>query len=127
MEEKIKLLESNLKKCEEEQERENERKRKESTEQPGRGLKVQKRAEENRELEKMRRELGELGGAGHFWGDERVIGWGGVRNSMKEEDLKKVLRLISIGQKTVNLKEREFLAFFSAAKQKQPREVLCLG
>ena len=50
--------------------------------------------------------------------------FGGVRNQMKEEELKKVLRLVSIGQKTVNLKEREFLSFFSAAKQKQPREVL---
>ena len=79
---------------------------------------------ENTELEEMRRELGEIGGAGHFWGDERMICYGGVRNWMEEEDLKKVLRLVSIGQKTVNLKEREFLAFFSAAKQKQPREVL---
>ena len=86
---------------------------------------MQRRTEENRELEKMRKELGEIGGAGHFWGDERAISYGGVRDWMKEEDLKKVLRLVSIGQKTVNLKEREFLAFFSAAKQKQPREVLC--
>ena len=123
MEEKIKQLESNLKKCEDKKERENETKRKESREQPRRGLTVQRGTEENRELEEMRKKLGELGGAGHFWGDERAISYGGVRNKMKREDLKKVLRLISIGQKTVNLKERELLSFLSGAKQKQPREV----
>jgi len=56
------------------------------------------------ELEKLRKELGEIGGAGHFFGDDKKI----VRNAMEEEEVKKVLRLLAAGEKTINLKEREF-------------------
>ena len=43
-------------------------------------------------LEKIRNELGEKGGAGHFWGSDKEISTGGVRNQMVESELKKVLR-----------------------------------
>jgi len=53
-------------------------------------------------------EMGEIGGAGHFWGDDKEICEGGVRDEMGDEELKKVLRLLAAGEKKVNLKEREF-------------------
>ena len=62
----------------------------------------------NDELEKLRNELGEIGGAGHFWGNDKGTGAGGVRNWMGEKELKKVLQLLSLGERTINLKEREF-------------------
>ena len=56
----------------------------------------------------MRMEMGEIGGAGHFWGNDKVICEGGERDRMGKEELKKVLRLLAAGEKTINLKEREF-------------------
>ena len=56
----------------------------------------------------LRTELGEIGGAGHFFGNDKMINEGGVRDEMGEEELKKVLRLLAAGEKTINLKEREF-------------------
>jgi nitroimidazol reductase NimA-like FMN-containing flavoprotein (pyridoxamine 5'-phosphate oxidase superfamily) len=56
------------------------------------------------ELQKLRNELGEIGGAGHFFGHDNL----GTRDSMEEEDLKMVLRLLAAGEKKINLKEREF-------------------
>ena len=82
------------------------------------------KTKEKIELEKMEKELGEKGGIGHFWENDRAIDHGGVRDEMTEEELKKVARAISLGQKEVNLKERVFLAFFDKIKQKQPRGVL---
>ena len=79
---------------------------------------------DERKLEEMKKKLGAEGGIGHFWEDDRASYEGGVRDEMTEEELKKVARAISLGQKEVNLKEREFLAFFEKGKQKQPREVL---
>ncbi|CBY15434.1 unnamed protein product [Oikopleura dioica] len=58
------------------------------------------------DLEKLRMEMGEIGGAGHFWGNDK-------RTGMRDEELKKVLRLLAAGEKKVNLKEREFRAFLS--------------
>ena len=52
--------------------------------------------------------MGEIGGAGHFWGNDKIAHFGGERDLMGEEELKKVLRLLAVGQKTINLKEREF-------------------
>ena len=78
----------------------------------GENREERKRKTEKRELEEMKNELGEKGGIGHFWEDDRAIENGGVRDHMKKEELKKVARAISLGQKEVNLKEREFLAFF---------------
>ena len=60
------------------------------------------------ELEKLRNELGKIGGAGHFWGNDKGIDKGGVRNSVGEKELKKVLCLLAAGEKMINLKEREF-------------------
>ena len=93
MDEKIKTIEKNLK-------NDNERKRAEN----------EKR---NDELEKMRKEIGEKGGAGHFWGDDRMIKYGGVRDGMGQAELEKVLRLLAVGEKKINLKESEFRAFLS--------------
>ena len=62
----------------------------------------------NDELEKMRTELGDIGGAGHFFGNDKDINNGGVRNWMSVKELKKVLRLLAAGEKKINLKEREF-------------------
>ena len=89
MDEKIKMIEKNLN-------NENERKR--------------------AELEKMRKEIGEKGGAGHFWGNDRAICDGGVRNWMEQAELEKVLRLLAVGEKKINLKESEFRAFLSQKK-----------
>ena len=60
-------------------------------------------------------ELGEFGGAGHFWGNDKAKAWGygGERDFMNESELKKVLRLLAAGEKKINFKEREFRAFFS--------------
>ena len=63
------------------------------------------------EFEKMRKELGPLEGAGHFWGNDNNKSFGGERDEMIEEELKKVLGLLAAGQKKINLKEKEFRAF----------------
>ena len=63
------------------------------------------------ELEMMRHELGDIGGAGHFFGNDRMIKYGGMRDAMGGEELKKVLRLLAAGEKKVNLKEKEFRTF----------------
>ncbi|CBY13407.1 unnamed protein product [Oikopleura dioica] len=47
------------------------------------------------ELEMMRKELGDIGGAGHFFGNDKRIKYGGERDAMGEEELKKVLRLLA--------------------------------
>ena len=52
--------------------------------------------------------MGEIGGAGHFWGNDKATYAGGVRDKMGKEELKKVFRLLAAGEKTINLKEREF-------------------
>ena len=52
--------------------------------------------------------MGEIGGAGHFWGNDKDIDCGGVRDYMGDKELKKVLRLLAAGEKTINFKEREF-------------------
>ena len=70
-------------------------------------------------LERLRKELGEKGGAGHFWGNDREIGYGGVRNQMGEKELKKVLQLLAAGEKEINLKEREFRAFLSDKEKRR--------
>ncbi|CBY15992.1 unnamed protein product [Oikopleura dioica] len=58
------------------------------------------------ELEKLKMEMGEIGGAGHFWGNDKATKCGGKRDGMGDEELKKVLRLLAAGEKTVNLKFR---------------------
>ena len=60
------------------------------------------------ELNLLRKELGEIGGAGHFFGNDKNPTFGGVRNWTNEMELSKVLRLLALGEKKINLKEREF-------------------
>jgi len=67
----------------------------------------------------MRTELGDIGGAGHFFGNDKEIVHGGVRNRIEENELKKVLQLLAAGEKKINLKEREFRAFFSEKNGKK--------
>jgi len=70
-------------------------------------------------------EMGAIGGAGHFWGKDKIISRGGVRNGMKEKELKKVLRLLALGEKKINLKEREFPAFMNEKKpERNSKKVL---
>ena len=85
-------------------------------------------SDEFSELEKLRMELGELGGAGHYFGNDQRTDFGGKRDMMEEEDLKKVLRLLAAGEKKINLKEREFRAFLSENKtERNLKKVLGLG
>ena len=65
----------------------------------------------NEELEKLRKKLGAIGGAGEFFGNDKRIDEGGVRDEMEKEELRNVLKLLALGEKTINLKEREFLIF----------------
>lgn len=60
----------------------------------------------------MLSEFGERGGIGHYWGDDSTIVVGGVRDEMGYGELENVARALSLGQKEVNLKEREFLVIF---------------
>jgi len=60
------------------------------------------------ELEMLKKELGEIGGAGHFFGNDKMIKCGGVRDWINEMELSKVLRLLVLGEKKINLKEMEF-------------------
>ena len=72
--------------------------------------------------------MGEIGGAGHFWGNDKRTKCGGVRDQMGDEELKKVLRLLAAGQKKVNLKEREFRAFLSEKNtERNSKKVSFLG
>jgi len=50
--------------------------------------------------------LGEKGGAGHFWRNDKQINCGGERDFMQEAELEKVLRLLSVGEKKIGLKEK---------------------
>ena len=66
------------------------------------------------ELQKLRNELGSIGGAGHFFGDDSdELSTDDTREDSEEEELRKVLELLSLGEKCINLKEREFRAFLS--------------
>ena len=76
----------------------------------------------NEELEKLRKELGEIGGSGHYWGNDKLIRRGGVRDWMGEEELKKVIGLLAAGEKNINLKEREFRAFLIDKKRKETQK-----
>ncbi|CBY11407.1 unnamed protein product [Oikopleura dioica] len=58
----------------------------------------------NDKLEKMRKELGEIGGSGHFWGNDKMISFAGVRDEMRGKELKKVIGLLAAGEKKINLK-----------------------
>jgi hypothetical protein len=51
----------------------------------------------------------ELGGAGHFFGNDSLY----TRGEMEEKELRKVLRLLSLGEKRINLKESELRTFLT--------------
>ena len=55
----------------------------------------------------LRNELGAIGGAGHYFGDDIID----TREWMEEEELKKVLKLLALGETRINLKEREFRVY----------------
>ena len=50
------------------------------------------------ELDVLRNEMGRLGGAGHYFQNDRNKLNGGVRNEMNREEIAKVLRLLSLGE-----------------------------
>ena len=79
------------------------------------------------ELRKLRDELGELGGAGHFFGNDKEGWFGGDREPMGEEELKMILQLLSFGEKKINLKEREFRAIFSEKNGEKLKKSLIFG
>ena len=119
----IENLESILKEEKERNRRENEKQkseierlRRELGEDRRRNQTVAKKEEKrdevkNGELEKLRMELDAIGGAGEYFGNDNETGWGGKRDEMKEEELRKVLKLLALGETTINIKEREFLIF----------------
>ena len=73
---------------------------------------LEKWTEGKSKLENLRNDIGESGGAGHFWGNDKAHLVGGVRATFKEPDLKNVMRLLAAGQKKINLKEKGVLRFF---------------
>ena len=101
MEQKIKKLEEKLK---------NERER-------NRILNKEEKGPSKREkkLEKLRNELGEKRGAGHFFGNDKVV----FREEMKENEIEQVLKLLQLGEKKINLKKKEskFLSESKSAKR----------
>ena len=56
---------------------------------------------------KLEKKLGNAGGAGHFFQNDRSSRYGG-RYAMDEGDVRQILKLLSFGGTKVNLKEREF-------------------
>ena len=58
-----------------------------------------------KKLEKLRNELGEKRGAGHFFGNDKVI----FREEMKQNEIEQILKLLQLGEKKIYLKENEFL------------------
>jgi len=72
--------------------------------------------------------LGEVGGAGHFWKNDKGAGWGGIRFDMRKKEIANVLRLLALGEKKVNFKEREFRTFLSEKNEKKlKKKVQCSG
>ena len=51
--------------------------------------------------------MGQLGGAGHYFQNDKNKSNGGVRDEMSREEIAKVLQLLSLGEKRVNFKERD--------------------
>ena len=61
------------------------------------------------EIKLLKKKVGALPGMPHFWqnGDYKTEK-SEARNYMKKEELKKVLHLLALGEKKMNLKEKEF-------------------
>ena len=90
MEQKIKKLEEKLK---------NERERNRIINKEEKGP-----SKREKKLEKLRDELGQKRGAGHFFGNDKVV----FREEMKKEEVEQVLRLLQLGETKINLKKRSF-------------------
>ena len=61
------------------------------------------------EIKFLKKKVGALPGMPHFWqNDDYKTDKSEARNYMKKEELKKVLHLLALGEKNVNLKEKEF-------------------
>ena len=73
-------------------------------------------------LDMMRKKLGELGGAGHYFENDGHE----VRDSMEKKDLKKVLQLLSLGEKRINLKEKEFRDFLNVKNGEKLKKSFCI-
>ena len=56
------------------------------------------------EKERLRKELRPSGGAGFYYKNDRSIKFGGTRETMEEPDLRKILKLLSLGARNINLK-----------------------
>lgn len=54
------------------------------------------------------RKLAGLNGAGHYFGNDGEF----KRDAMFKDEIERVLRLLSLGEKAVNFKRREFLTFY---------------
>ena len=74
-----------------------------------------KRSQKRNELERMEREIGAIGGAGHFFENDvdpllRHVfnGNGVVRHVMAEKEIRNILKMLALGVTQINLKEREF-------------------
>ncbi|CBY32044.1 unnamed protein product [Oikopleura dioica] len=67
-------------------------------------LNLRNESEKRHELEMLRKEMGEIGGAGHFFGNDKDTYNGGERDQMRGEELVKVQRLLVAGEKKINLK-----------------------
>ena len=74
------------------------------------------------ELEKMRKDLGPLGGAGHYFDidaaksdcplsslSSRIGMRARIRDAMKDEEIRNVLKLLSLGERRINLKGLAFI------------------
>ena len=62
--------------------------------------------EQKEERERMREELGAIGGSGHYLENDKEIKYGGSRNEMTESKIRYVLQLVSLGERKINFKER---------------------
>ena len=95
MEQKIKKLEEKLK-------TERERKRIINGED-------ESQSKREKKLEILRSELGEKRGAGHFFGNDKVI----FREEMKQKEIEQIIKLLQLGEKKINLKENEFQLYLT--------------
>lgn len=55
-------------------------------------------------LEVKKETMGAIGGAGHYFGDDKDLVNRGRRDAMSEEQIKKILEIMSLGQTEVNFK-----------------------
>ena len=65
------------------------------------------------QLEQLRKECCEVGHFwGHYFGNDKSPEHGGVRLTSNIDDMKIVLQMVALGEREINLKERDDLYFF---------------